>query len=284
MNLTQQDRKWAEQTVEKIRAKMHTVAERCGDKVPYTTKDGVFDDRSGSEDISWWTNGFWGGMMWQMYCLTKDEMYRMKAESLEKKLDAVLMNAAGLDHDNGFKWLPTAVANYRVSQNENSYNRAVIAANNLAGRFIRAWNDWGLTDSHLGIILMHAFTATGVFLMRQFFMGIPTELLEAARIDGLSEYGIWAKLMLPLSKPVIATLCLTSFTFEWNDFMGPLIYLSTTEKKTLQVMLRMFNTQYSSNYALIMAAATVALIPVLILFVFLQRYFVEGVATSGLKG
>lgn len=141
-----------------------------------------------------------------------------------------------------------------------------------------------LTDSHLGLVLMHAFTATGVFLMRQFFMGIPTELLEAARIDGLSEYGIWAKLMLPLSKPVIATLCLTSFTFEWNDFMGPLIYLSSTEKKTLQIMLRMFNTQYSSNYALIMAAATVALIPVFVLFVFLQRYFVEGVATSGLKG
>ena len=142
----------------------------------------------------------------------------------------------------------------------------------------------GLTDSHLGIILMHAFTATGVFLMRQFFMGVPTELLEAARIDGLSEYGIWAKLMLPLSKPAIATLCITSFTFEWNDFMGPLIYLSTTNKKTIQLMLRMFNTQYSSNYAQIMAAATVALIPVLILFVFLQRYFVEGIATSGIKG
>ena len=142
----------------------------------------------------------------------------------------------------------------------------------------------GLTDSHLGIILMHAFTATGVFLMRQFFMGVPTELLEAARIDGLSEYGIWAKLMLPLSKPAIATLCITSFTFEWNDFMGPLIYLSTTNKKTIQLMLRMFNTQYSSIYAQIMAAATVALIPVLILFVFLQRYFVEGIATSGIKG
>ena len=142
----------------------------------------------------------------------------------------------------------------------------------------------GLTDSHLGIILMHAFTATGVFLMRQFFMGVPTELLEAARIDGLSEYGIWAKLMRPLSKPAIATLCITSFTFEWNDFMGPLIYLSTTNKKTIQLMLRMFNTQYSSNYAQIMAAATVALIPVLILFVFLQRYFVEGIATSGIKG
>lgn len=143
---------------------------------------------------------------------------------------------------------------------------------------------FGLTDSHLGIVLMHAFTATGVFLIRQFFMGIPTELLEAARIDGLSEYGIWMRIMVPLSKPAVATLCITSFVFEWNDFMGPLIYLSSSGKKTLQLMLRMFNTQYSSNYALIMAAATVALIPVLLLFVFLQRYFVEGVATSGIKG
>ena len=79
---------------------------------------------------------------------------------------------------------------------------------------------FGLTDSHLGIILMHAFTATGVFLLRQFFMGIPTDLLEAARIDGLSEYGIWARIMVPLSKPAVATLCITSFVFEWNDFMG----------------------------------------------------------------
>lgn len=142
----------------------------------------------------------------------------------------------------------------------------------------------GLTDSHIGIILMHAFTATGVFLIRQFFLTIPNELLEAARIDGLSEYGIWAKIMLPLSKPAVATLCLTSFTFEWNDFMGPLIYLSSSSKKTLQLMLRMFNTQYSSNYALIMAAATVALLPIIILFVFLQKYFVEGIASAGVKG
>lgn len=142
----------------------------------------------------------------------------------------------------------------------------------------------GLTDSHLGLVLMHAFTAMGVFLIRQFFLGIPNELLEAARIDGLSEYGIWRTVMLPLSKPAIATLCITSFTFEWNDFMGPLIYLSSPKKKTIQLMLRMFNTQYSSNYAQIMAAATVALIPVLILFIFLQKYFVEGVASSGIKG
>ena len=145
-------------------------------------------------------------------------------------------------------------------------------------------NGLGLINTYGALVLPNIAVAYNIFLIKQFMEQYPNELLEAARIDGLSEYGIWAKLMLPLSKPVIATLCLTSFTFEWNDFMGPLIYLSTTEKKTLQVMLRMFNTQYSSNYALIMAAATVALIPVLILFVFLQRYFVEGVATSGLKG
>ena len=141
-----------------------------------------------------------------------------------------------------------------------------------------------LIDSHLGIILMHAFTAMGVFLMRQFFMGIPNELLEAARIDGLSEYGIWWKVMMPLSKSAVATLAITAFTFEWNDSMGPLIYLFSTNKKTLQLMLRMFNSQYSSNYAQIMAAATRALVPVLVLFVFLQRYFVEGIASSGIKG
>ena len=142
----------------------------------------------------------------------------------------------------------------------------------------------GLTDSHLGIILMHAFTATGVFLMRQFFMGVPTELLEAARIDGLSEYGIWAKLMLPLSKPAIATLCITSFTFEWNDFMGPLIYLKTTELKTIQLGIRTFISQYGADYAWIMAASVCSLIPVVIVFLSCQKFFVEGVAASGIKG
>ncbi|MCI5842643.1 MAG: carbohydrate ABC transporter permease [Clostridiales bacterium] len=142
----------------------------------------------------------------------------------------------------------------------------------------------GLTDSLFGLILMHTFTAFGVFLMRQFYIGIPSELLEAARIDGLSEYGIWARIMLPLSKPAIATLCITTFVTEWNDFMGPLIYLSTDSKKTLQLGLRLFISQYSADYQLIMAASVVSLIPVFILFVSLQRFFVEGVATSGLKG
>jgi multiple sugar transport system permease protein len=141
-----------------------------------------------------------------------------------------------------------------------------------------------LVDSHIGIILMHAFTAMGVFLIRQFYMGIPNELLEAARIDGLSEYGILIRIMLPLSKPAIATMAITSFVFEWNDFMGPLIYLSSTEKKTIQLMIRLFNTMYSTNYAWMMAAAVIALIPVFIIFISLQKYFVQGVATSGLKG
>lgn len=143
---------------------------------------------------------------------------------------------------------------------------------------------FGLTDSHIGLIIMHTFTATGVFLIRQFYMGVPNELIEAARIDGLNEYGIYARIMLPLSKPAIATLCITTFTFEWNDFMGPLVYLSTNSKKTIQLMLRMFNTQYSSNYALIMAAAVISLIPVMIVFLGLQKYFVEGIASTGIKG
>ena len=142
----------------------------------------------------------------------------------------------------------------------------------------------GLTDSHLGLILMQAFSGFGVFLIRQFMIGVPNELLEAARIDGLSEYGIFAKIALPPVKPGIATLVIFTFVNIWNDFMGPLIYLSSQSKKTIQLMLRMFNSQYSSNYAQIMAAATVALIPVFILFIFLQKYFVEGVASSGIKG
>lgn len=152
MVLTEQDKLWVEQTIEKIKVKMYAVTERNKDKIPYTTKDGVFDDRSGPDGIHWWTNGFWGGIMWQMYSLTKEELYKDVACRTEEKLDAVLMNADGLDHDNGFKWLPTAVADYRMNQNDKSYNRAILAANNLAGRFnlagkfIRAWNDWGGVD------------------------------------------------------------------------------------------------------------------------------------------
>jgi len=144
--------------------------------------------------------------------------------------------------------------------------------------------EFGLNNTHLALICLQAFTAFGVFLMRQFYMSIPTERCEAARIDGMNEYQIWAKIMLPLSKPALSTLTIFTFVTTWNDFLGPMIYLTKTELKTIQIGLRMFISQYSAEYGLIMAASVVALIPVLIVFLSLQRFFVEGVASSGLKG
>jgi multiple sugar transport system permease protein len=144
--------------------------------------------------------------------------------------------------------------------------------------------EFGLNNTHLALICLQAFTAFGVFLMRQFYMSIPTELCEAARIDGMNEYQIWARIMLPLSKPALSTLTIFTFVTTWNDFLGPMIYLTKTELKTIQIGLRMFISQYSAEYGLIMAASVVALIPVLIVFLSLQRFFVEGVASSGLKG
>lgn len=141
-----------------------------------------------------------------------------------------------------------------------------------------------LADTHLGLILMQAFSAFGVFLIRQFYMGIPNELCEAARIDGLSEYGIFARIILPLGKPAMATLTIFTFVNVWNDFMGPLIYLKTKEKKTLQLGIRMFISQYGADYAWIMAASVCSLIPVIIVFLCCQKFFVEGVAASGIKG
>ncbi|PDT22753.1 carbohydrate ABC transporter permease [Rhizobium hidalgonense] len=144
--------------------------------------------------------------------------------------------------------------------------------------------EFGLNNTHLALICLQAFTAFGVFLMRQFYMSIPTELCEAARIDGMNEYQIWARIMLPLSKPALSTLTIFTFVTTWNDFLGPMIYLTKTELKTVQIGLRMFISQYSAEYGLIMAASVVALIPVLIVFLVLQRFFVEGIASTGLKG
>ena len=141
-----------------------------------------------------------------------------------------------------------------------------------------------LNNTHLAIICLQAFSAFGVFLMRQFYQSIPDDLCEAARIDGMNEYMIWGKIMLPLSKPALSTLVIFAFVATWNDFLGPMIYLTRTDLKTIQIGLRMFITQYSSEYGLIMAASVVVLIPVLIVFLSLQKFFVEGIATSGIKG
>ncbi|SEU29400.1 carbohydrate ABC transporter membrane protein 2, CUT1 family [Lacrimispora sphenoides] len=142
----------------------------------------------------------------------------------------------------------------------------------------------GLNNTHLGLILMQAFSAFGVFLIRQFYISIPDELCEAARIDGLNEYGIFAKIVFPLGKPAMATLTIFTFTNVWNDFMGPLIYLKTKELKTIQLGIRMFISQFGADYAWIMAASVCSLIPVIIVFLSCQKFFVEGVAASGIKG
>ena len=142
----------------------------------------------------------------------------------------------------------------------------------------------GLNDKLLAIICLQAFSAFGVFLMKQFYEGIPDDLCEAARIDGMSEYQIYSRIMLPLSKPALATLIIFTFVNTWNDYLGPLIYLKTQEKKTIQLGLKMFISQYSSDYGLIMAGSMLSLIPVLIVFLCFQNYFVEGVASTGLKG
>ena len=143
---------------------------------------------------------------------------------------------------------------------------------------------FGLVDSRLGYVLLSSFAAFGVFLLRQFFLGIPNELLEAARIDGLSEYGIYFRIVLPLAKPAMATLAIFTFVNVWNDFMGPMIYFNSEANKTIPLGIRMFVGQYSTDYQLIMAASVVSLIPVIIMYAFCQRYFVQGIASSGLKG
>lgn len=142
----------------------------------------------------------------------------------------------------------------------------------------------GLNDKLLAIICLQAFSAFGVFMMKQFYEGIPDDLCEAARIDGMSEYRIYSSIMLPLSKPALSTLTIFTFVATWNDYLGPLIYLRSQEKKTIQLGLKMFINQYSSDYGLIMAGSVLSLIPVLIVFLILQKYFVEGVASTGLKG
>lgn len=142
----------------------------------------------------------------------------------------------------------------------------------------------GLVNTRWSLILIQAFGAFGVFLMRQFYLTIPDEISEAARLDGLSEYGIWARIMLPLSKPALASLALLTFVNTWNDYMGPFIYLTDNDLWTVQLGLRSFIGQYDAQYAMIMAGSVISVVPILILFLLGQRYFVRGIATTGLKG
>jgi multiple sugar transport system permease protein len=144
----------------------------------------------------------------------------------------------------------------------------------------------GLVDTLAGLILPAAFTAWGTFLMRQFMLSIPREIEEAARMDGASFWRIYLQIILPLSRPVIATLGIFTFLGSWNDFLWPLITISSVENKTLPLGLTMFQSQIpiKTPWQLVMAAATFSVLPVLIVFVLGQKYYVRGIATTGLKG
>ena len=123
-----------------------------------------------------------------------------------------------------------------------------------------------------------------IFLLRQFYVSIPTELFDAAKIDGCSEFGQYWRIMLPLSKPALTTLAIFQFQWTWNDFLMPLIYISSQSKKTIALGLQDFYKTNSVEWQQLMAASTLMVLPVVLLFFFLQRYFIEGIALTGLKG
>jgi multiple sugar transport system permease protein len=143
----------------------------------------------------------------------------------------------------------------------------------------------GWVDSWMPLIIPgRCGGAAAVFFLRQFFMTIPMELEDAAKMDGLNPFQIFIRIMLPLSKPALVTQGIFGFLAGYNDFLGPLIYINTTEKYTLQLVLASFQGYYNAQWTYIMAGSVLALIPTILLFFFAQRYFVEGITMTGMKG
>ncbi len=142
----------------------------------------------------------------------------------------------------------------------------------------------GLYDSHLSLILTGAFSVFGVFVLRQNMVSIPDSLCEAAKIDGCSPFGIYTRIIVPLTKNGILTLIVLTFNSVWNDYMGPMIYLDSDSKRTIQLGLATFKRQYDANYGAIMAGTVISLIPIVIIYMIAQRYIVDGIAYSGVKG
>jgi len=145
-------------------------------------------------------------------------------------------------------------------------------------------DNFGWLDTLWALVVPGAAGAFGVFFMRQFFLAIPKELEEVAQIDGANAWIIFTRIILPNAKPAIATLTVLSFLTNWNDFVWPLYVLFSPERLTLPAGLSLLQGAYTTDYPVIMAGATVAAVPVLILYVFVQRYVIEGVARSGIKG
>jgi len=123
-----------------------------------------------------------------------------------------------------------------------------------------------------------------IFLLRQFFMTIPKDLIDAAKIDGCSDFQTYRRIILPLAKPVLATVALFTFMGSWNDFLGPLIYLFNQDKYTVSMGLAMFSSQYGSYWGMLMAVSTVVTVPIIVLFFLTQRTFIQGITLTGIKG
>jgi len=149
------------------------------------------------------------------------------------------------------------------------------------------WQKFGMIDTFAPLTIP-AYLGGGaftIFLLRQFYLTIPRELDEAAMIDGCSYFGIWRHIILPLSRPALITVLLFSFMANWDDFMGPLIYLHSQDKLTVSIGLRLFQDQYGqTNLPLLMAASLLHIAPVVIIFLIGQRYFIKGIVMTGLKG
>mgnify|MGYP003275808858 CR=1 FL=1 len=141
-----------------------------------------------------------------------------------------------------------------------------------------------LYNTHLSIILMISFSVYGVFLLRQNMMSIPNSLSESAKIDGAGHIRIFASIIVPLLKPAISTLAILKFVWTWNDYQTPLIFLNKRSLFTIQLGMKMFATESGSYYSLIMAAAVSAILPLVIVFLFGQRYVIDGIATGAVKG
>lgn len=153
----------------------------------------------------------------------------------------------------------------------------------LVPRFIMI--KWlGLYNSHEGLILMLAFSMYFTFLMRQFMMGIHNDFIEAAKIDGAGYLRVYAQIMLPLCKPILATAGIIKFIWTWNDYQNPLIFLFTKELYPLPLGIQFFRQEYSNNVSLMMMAAVSAIVPLIIIFIILQKQVIKGIAVGGVKG
>jgi multiple sugar transport system permease protein len=154
----------------------------------------------------------------------------------------------------------------------------LFGGNNLLGM-----GGHGMLDSFWGIIIPYSFSVWSVFFMRQYMKSIPDDLLDAARMDGASEFTIYSKVILPLCGPVLAAQAIFTFTFVWNDFFWPLIVISSSELRTLQLGLALFILKNKTVWDVVFAGSVISTIPVLLIFVFFQKYFIRGIALTGMK-